>query len=814
MVDRSSASAERRHRAEDPRRAREPSIPERGAAHKPPRRSVKGGMHQAMPHDSAHKHVAGDALYIDDMPEPAGLAHLYFGLSERAHARIAALDLDAVRVAPGVLAVLTAADIPGVNDVSSTGRHDEPLLAAGTVSYHRQPIFAVVGETRDAARRACLAARIAYEDLPFIVTVEEARRAGAPFVTEPLKLERGDVSAALRAAPRRLQGSMQVGGQEHFYLESQVALAVPGEDDDVTVYSSTQHPTEVQHMVSHVLDVPSHAVTVEVRRMGGGFGGKETQGNLFACGAALAAKRLGRAVKCRPDRDDDMAITGKRHDFLIDYEVGFDGEGRILAADMIYAARCGFSADLSGPVTDRALFHADNCYFYPAVRVVSQPFRTNTCSNTAFRGFGGPQGMVGAERLIEEVAFATGLDPLDVRKRNFYGGDGRDITPYHQRVEDNIIAEIVDRLEASSGYRERRAAISRANASSPIVKRGLALTPVKFGISFTATWFNQAGALVHVYSDGSIHLNHGGTEMGQGLYIKVAQVVADEFQIDRDRVKITATTTGKVPNTSATAASSGSDLNGMAAQDAARTIKARLVAFVAGKWGVPVEAVTLEPGRLRAEAKSISFEEAVREAHMARIQLSATGFYKTPKIHWDRKAGRGHPFYYFAYGAAVSEVTVDTLTGEYRVERADILHDCGRSLNPAIDLGQIEGGFVQGMGWLTTEELWFDKEGRLRTHAPSTYKIPVASDRPRIFNVEIFEGAENHEPTIGRSKAVGEPPLMLAISVLHALSDAVASVAGHRFCPRLDAPATPERVLFAVEAMKARAAAARLEAAQ
>jgi xanthine dehydrogenase large subunit len=810
MVDRSSGErslpggAARQHAA---------GTPGASSSRKRTDRVLTSRMHQALPHDSAHKHVTGEALYVDDLPEPAGTAHLYLGLSDRAHAKIISLDLDAVRASPGVLAVLTSVDIPGVNDMSSTGRHDEVLLSSDLVSYHRQPIFAVVGETRDAARRACLAAKVTYEDLTPIVTVEEARRAKAGFVTEPLRLERGDIGATLRAAPRRLKGSMHVGGQEHFYLEGQVALAVPGEDDDVTVHSSTQHPSEVQHMVSHVLGVPSHAVTVEVRRMGGAFGGKETQGNLFACLAALAAKKLGRAVKCRPDRDDDMAVTGKRHDFLIDYEVGFDDQGAIHAADLVYAARCGFSADLSGPVTDRALFHADNCYFYPSVRARSEPYRTNTCSNTAFRGFGGPQGMLGAERLIEEVAFATGLDPLDVRKRNFYGIGERDLTPYHQRVEDNIIGEIVERLEATSRYRERREALKGANAKSRVVKRGLALTPVKFGISFTATWFNQAGALVHVYKDGSVHLNHGGTEMGQGLYMKVAQVVANEFQLGLDRVKITATTTGKVPNTSATAASSGSDLNGMAAQAAARMIKERLVAFLAEEWAVPAEDILFESGFVRAGNRSMSFEELVQAAYMARVQLSAAGFYKTPKIHWDRKSGRGHPFYYFAYGAAVSEVAIDTLTGEYRVERVDILHDCGNSLNPAIDRGQIEGGFVQGMGWLTTEELWFDQEGRLRTHAPSTYKIPVASDRPRVFNIEFFDDGGNREPTVGRSKAVGEPPLMLAISVLHALSDAVACIADHRFCPRLDTPATPERVLFAVEEMKAKAATLRREAA-
>jgi xanthine dehydrogenase large subunit len=765
-----------------------------------------GPLGTARTHDSAAKHVAGEALYIDDVAEPAGLVHAYLGLAEIAHGRLVSLDLDPVRGAPGVLEVLTAADIPGANDISSTHRHDEPVFAIDNILYHGQPLFAVIAETREAARHAAALAKAVHEEAKPLLDVAAARAAGSALVTDPLKLERGDVAAALAASPRRLKGSMEIGGQDHFYLEGQIALAIPGEDRDMLVLSSTQHPSEVQHMVANVLGVASHAVTVEVRRMGGGFGGKETQANLFACVAAIAADRLKRPVKLRPDRDDDMAITGKRHDFVCDYEIGFDDDGRIHAIDASYAARCGWNADLSGPVTDRALFHMDNCYFYPAVRGRSEPLLTHTVSNTAFRGFGGPQGMVGAERFIEEVAFATGLDPLEVRKRNLYGGPGRDVTPYHQTVEDNIAGEIIAELERRCDYRARQAAIRAANATSPVIKRGIALTPVKFGISFTATWFNQAGALVHVYSDGSVALNHGGTEMGQGLYIKVAQVVAQAFGIGLDAVKITATTTGKVPNTSATAASSGSDLNGMAALDACEAIKARLVAFAARHWQVPPEAVAFLPGRVRIGAREINFKELAGAAYMARIQLSATGFYATPKIHWDRKAGRGHPFYYFAYGAAAAEVAIDTLTGEYKVERVDILHDCGTSLNPAIDKGQIEGGFVQGMGWLTTEELVWDEKGRLRTHAPSTYKIPVASDRPRIFNVDLVENAPNREPTIGRSKAVGEPPLMLAISVLHALSDAVASVGDYRICPRLDAPATPERVLDAVDRVRAEAA--------
>ncbi|GAU80778.1 xanthine dehydrogenase molybdopterin binding subunit [Bosea sp. BIWAKO-01] len=766
---------------------------------------MAGPLGRTSNHDSAAKHVAGEALYIDDIAEPAGLAHAYLGLSQVAHGRLISLDLAAVRTAPGVLTVLTAEDIPGANDISSTHRHDEPVFTTQTILHHGQPLFAVVAETRDLARRAAALAKAAYEEAAPLLDVAAARAAGGALVTDPLKLERGDVADALATSPRRLKGSMEIGGQDHFYLESQIALAIPGEDEDMQVLSSTQHPSEVQHMVAQVLAVGSHAVTIEVRRMGGGFGGKETQANLFACVAALAARKLKRPVKLRPDRDDDMVITGKRHDFVVDYEIGFDDEGHIHAVDAVYAARCGWNADLSGPVTDRALFHMDNCYFYPAVRGRSQPLWTNTVSNTAFRGFGGPQGMVGAERFIEEVAFATGLDPLEIRRRNLYGAAGRDITPYHQQVEDNIAGDVIAELERRCDYRERQTAIREANRKSPVIKRGIALTPVKFGISFTATWYNQAGALVHVYTDGTVALNHGGTEMGQGLYVKVAQVVAQAFGIGLDQIKITATTTGKVPNTSATAASSGSDLNGMAALDACETIKARLVAFASKRWEVSAEEIAFLPGRIRIGTQEMSFAEFVAAAYMARVQLSATGFYATPKIHWDRKAGSGHPFYYFAYGAAAAEVAIDTLTGEYKVERVDILHDCGTSLNPAIDKGQIEGGFVQGMGWLTTEELWWDDKGRLRTHAPSTYKIPVASDRPRIFNVELLENAPNREPTIHRSKAVGEPPLMLAISVLHALSDAVASVGDHRFCPRLDAPATPERVLDAVDRMREQA---------
>ncbi|MEO1067044.1 MAG: xanthine dehydrogenase molybdopterin binding subunit [Pseudomonadota bacterium] len=763
---------------------------------------VKGTVHTSLEHESAAKHVSGRAVYIDDIPEPQGTLHAYLGLSDHTNGTINLLDLSQVLTAPGVVTALTAADIPGENDISPTHKHDEPILAEGGVSFHGQPVFVVIAETRDQARRAAQKANLHISPLPAAIDVAEAVANGMPFVTDPLTLQRGDAASALVKATNRLTGEMRIGGQDHFYLEGHIALAIPGEDDTMAIWSSTQHPSEVQHMVAGVLGVPAAAITVHVRRMGGAFGGKETQSNQFAVIAALAARKLGRPVKLRPDRDDDMIFTGKRHDYLASYDIAFDDEGVIEAMDATFAARCGFSADLSGPVTDRTLFHADNCYYIPDVRLQSKPMKTNTVSNTAFRGFGGPQGTLVAERVIEEIAYALGRDPLDIRKANFYR-EGCDVTPYHQRVEDNILKQLVEELEHDSDYRARRADITASNRKSPVIKKGIALTPVKFGISFTATWYNQAGALVHVYQDGSVHLNHGGTEMGQGLNTKVAQVVADAFQVDIDQIQITAAQTDKVPNTSATAASSGTDLNAMAALDACEQIKARLIAFASEKW--QTEDLEFLPGHVRVGSEIIAFADFVKQAYIARVHLSAAGFYKTPKIHWDRAKGTGRPFYYFAYGAAVSEVSIDTLSGEYQVDRVDILHDVGKSLNPAIDLGQIEGGFIQGMGWLTTEELWWDDTGRLRTHAPSTYKIPLASDVPRVFNVKLADWSENREMTIKRSKAVGEPPFMLANSVLEALSMAVASVADYRECPRLNAPATPERVLMAVERLKGRA---------
>jgi xanthine dehydrogenase large subunit len=770
------------------------------------KKSISGAVHTDRRHDSAEKHVTGRAEYCDDIAEPQGTLHAYLGTSTVAHGLIKSMDLEAVLAAPGVIGVLTADDVPGCNDISPTGQNDEPVFPVDKTEFHGQPLFAVIATSRDAARRATELAKIDYEVLPHALDPVSAMDAGYPHVTAPLKLERGEIAPAFDSAKNRIQGRMTIGGQDHMYLEGQIAFAIPGEDDDVIVHCSTQHPSEAQHMVAHVLGVPSNAVTVNVRRMGGGFGGKESQMNLFCAVAAIAAKKWNCPVKIRPDHDQDMTATGKRHDFVVDYDVAFDDSGRIEAVDGTFAARCGYSSDLSGPVTDRALFHADNAYFYPNVRLTSRPMKTNTVSNTAFRGFGGPQGVVAAERMIEEIAYALGKDPLEIRKANFYGdrNDGRLLTPYHQEVEDNILPRLIGELESSSDYQARREAILQHNARSSILKRGIALTPVKFGISFTATWYNQAGALIHIYNDGSIHLNHGGTEMGQGLNTKVAQVVADAFQVDFERIKITKTTTEKVPNTSATAASSGSDLNGMAALNAAEQLKERLVAFAAERWNTEPETIRFHNNMVEIGSELVSFNDLVRQAYMARVHLSAAGFYKTPKIHWDRAAGKGRPFYYFAYGASCSEVSVDTLTGEYRVERTDILHDVGKSLNPILDKGQVEGAFIQGMGWLTTEELWWDQAGRLRTHAPSTYKIPLASDRPRQFTVKLAEWSENKERTIKRSKAVGEPPFMLGVSVFEALSMAVASVADYRECPRLDAPATPERVLMAIERLKTR----------
>ena len=765
-------------------------------------RKISGAAHSNHIHESATKHVTGKAKYCDDITEPVGTLHAYLGVSDVAHATIKSMDLTAVKSMPGVIGTITTLDIPGMNDISPTGQNDEPVFPVDTVQFYGQPLFAVIAKTRKIARHAAKLAVIDYDILPHALSISSAQNLGYPHVTAPLKLERGNVDKIKSKGSNQIKGEIAIGGQDHMYLEGQIAFAVPGEDDDLIIHCSTQHPSEAQHMVAQVMGIPNNAVTVNVRRMGGGFGGKESQMNLFCVVAAIAAKKWNCAVKLRPDRDQDMTSTGKRHDFVINYDVTFDNDGLIKTVDSIFSARCGYSSDLSGPVTDRALFHADNAYYYPNVRLSSRPMKTNTVSNTAFRGFGGPQGVLAAERIIEEISFITGQDPLDVRKLNLYGETDRNITPYHQEIKDNILPKLINELEKNANYRERRNEIKSFNESSKILKKGIALTPVKFGISFTATWYNQAGALIHIYNDGSIHLNHGGTEMGQGLNTKIAQIVAEAFQVDFDRIKITKTTTEKVPNTSATAASSGSDLNGMAALNAADQIKNRLIKFAASHWNVKEIDIKFISNMVHVGKEAFRFNEFIKMAYMERVQLSAAGFYKTPDIHWDRAAGKGKPFYYYAYGAACSEVSIDTLTGEYRVDQTDILHDVGCSLNPVLDKGQIEGAFIQGMGWLTSEELWWDDNGKLQTHAPSTYKIPLASDKPSIFNVELADWSENRELTIKRSKAVGEPPFMLGISVLEALSMAISSINNYKVCPKLDTPATPERVLMAVEKMQ------------
>lgn len=755
-----------------------------------------------LPHDAAALHVTGAARYVDDIPVPKDALHLAFGLSQVASGVIRHMDLDRVRAAPGVQAVLVADDLPFDNDVSPSA-HDEPLLAVGAVHYVGQPIFLVAATSHLAARQAARLGVIEIDETTPVLTIEEALAQNSRFEEGPRVYGRGDVEAAIAQAPHRISGQLQVGGQEHFYLEGQAALALPQEGGDMVVMSSTQHPTEIQHKVAEALGVPMHSVRVETRRMGGGFGGKESQGNALAVACAVVARATGRPCRMRYDRDDDMVITGKRHDFRIDYDVGFDAQGAVLGIDFIHYARCGWTQDLSLPVADRAMLHADNAYFLPAVRITSHRLKTNTQSATAFRGFGGPQGMLGIERVMDHIAQHLRCDPLAVRRRNFYASGGdisepkkRHVTPYGQMVEDFILPQITEALVGSSDYEARRADVADWNARNTILKRGIALTPVKFGISFTLTHLNQAGALVHVYQDGSIHLNHGGTEMGQGLFQKVAQVAADRFGVDIAQVKITATDTGKVPNTSATAASSGSDLNGMAVKLACDTIRIRMSDLLAERHQCNASEVVFQDGHVYVGGATYGFAEVAQMAYLARVSLSATGFYKTPKLQWDRIKGEGRPFFYFAYGAAVTEVVVDTLTGENRILRADILHDVGASLNPSLDMGQIEGGYVQGAGWLTTEELVWDDKGQLRTHAPSTYKIPACSDRPDVFNVALWDG-ENREETIYRSKAVGEPPLMLGISAYAALCDAV-QACGPTYAD-LQTPATAEAVLAAID---------------
>ena len=763
-----------------------------------------GGVGTSSPHESAHLHVAGEATYTDDILELRGTLHAAFGLSTRAHARIKQLDLEPVRRAAGVVAVLTARDIPGENNFGPIVK-DDPILADGLVEFVGQPIFLVVATTIDDARRAARRAKVDYEPLPLTLDVDQALGANA-VIMPSMTLARGDASQAIKSAKHTLKGRVTMGGQEQFYLEGQIAYAVPKEDGTLHVHSSNQYPAEAQYKIAHALNKRASDVVVECRRMGGGFGGKESQAAWLACAASVAAVHTNRPVKLRLDRDDDFMITGKRHDFIADYEVGFDDAGMILGLDFMLASRCGYSTDLSASVNDRAMMHADSAYYLPNIRIVSHRLKTNMQSATAFRGFGGPQGMLAAEVVVDEIARHLGHDPLEVRKRNLYGPAPRNVTHYDQTLEDFILPELIAELEQTSDYAARRKAIVEWNKTSAIIKRGIAVTPVKFGISFTAVFMNQGAASVHVYKDdGSVMVNHGGTEMGQGLFTKVAQVVAEEFAIDLATVRATASDTSKIPNASPTAASSGSDINGKAAQVAARAIKRRLIAFAASHFKVDAAEISFCANKVYAGEQVVSFAELVRLAYFARVQLWASGFYSTPKIHVDAKTLKGRPYLYYAYGASVTEVAIDTLTGESKVLRVDCLHDVGKSLNPAIDIGQVEGGYVQGLGWLTTEELVWDEKGRLRTHAPSTYKIPVASDVPEEWHVNLYERGINAEDTIYRSKAVGEPPLMLALSAYFAIKDAVAASVEHKASAPLIAPATPEAILKSLAAVRATA---------
>lgn len=760
-----------------------------------------GGVGRSKKHESADKQVAGEAIYVDDRPSLRGELHAAVGQSSQAHANILSMDLSAVKAAEGVVKVITVEDVPGHTDIGPVFPGD-PVLAIGKVEYVGQPIFAVAATSYDLARKAVKLAKIEYQELEAVLTVKDAL-AKQNFVRPPATMKRGDSDSAIAKAAHQLSGEIVVGGQEHMYLEGQVSTAEPTEDGGMNIYSSSQHPSEVQKLVAEVLAIPLNKVLVDMRRMGGGFGGKETQAAPWTCIAALLANETRRPVKFKLGRMDDMIMTGKRHPFENNYTVGFDEQGQIQGINIQVNGNCGYSPDLSDAIVDRAMFHSDNAYFLNEATVTGNRCKLNTVSHTAYRGFGGPQGMMTIEMVMDDIARHLGKDPLEIRKVNLYGDQGRDETHYHQTVEHNNLPEIINTLEQTSDYQARRKAINKFNQENSILKKGIALTPVKFGISFTAQHLNQAGALVHVYTDGTIHLSHGGTEMGQGLNTKVAQIVAEEFQVDVDTVASSSARTDKVPNSSPTAASSGTDLNGKAAEAAAKIIKQRLIDFACENYQVSPEQVRFENSNVVVGEQVFSFAEFAQIAYMARVSLSSTGFYKTPKIHFDRATGKGRPFFYYATGASVSEVIIDTLTGEYKTLRTDILQDVGHSINPAIDLGQIEGAFVQGMGWLTTEELVWNEQGRLLSNNPATYKIPAINDAPEDFRVALLPDAPNREHTIYNSKAVGEPPFMLGMSVWSALKDAIASVVDHNVSPALDTPATPERVLFAVEALKA-----------
>jgi xanthine dehydrogenase molybdopterin binding subunit/xanthine dehydrogenase small subunit len=768
-------------------------------------RTAPNRRNRPLPHESAHKHVTGEAIYTDDQPASRSMLEVWPICSPYALAKILKRDATDARAMPGIRAVLLAEDVPGVNDVGT--KHDEILLPDKEVSYHGQIVALVVGDSLEACRAAADKVVVDYELLKPVLTLDQALEAGS-FHNEPNFIRRGDFAQAFARSPMKLQGTFELGGQEHFYLETQAAWAEPGEDGSVFVCSSTQHPSEVQSVIAHMLNVSNNQVVVQSPRMGGGFGGKETQAALPAALAALAARRTGQAVRVRFNRDQDMAITGHRHPFIAKFEIGFNKQALLLAAKIHLWSNGGWALDLSQAVTDRALFHLDNAYYIPAVEFRGQVAKTNLSSNTAFRGFGGPQGMLVIEELLDRVARRLGLPPETVRGRNLYRGKGpTNTTHYGQQIADNRIQTIWRELKKSSGLVRRRQQIAKWNSEHPHRKRGIAITPVKFGISFTVTHLNQAGAFVLIYQDGTVQVNHGGTEMGQGVHTNIAAIAAKELGISRERVRIMPTSTDKVPNTSATAASCGTDLNGAAVKNACEILRARLASVASDLLSEPLgrrpaeKNLAFSNGFIFVVQKprlKTSFAEVVKKAYLSRVSLSTTGYYATPGIHWDRVAGRGNPFHYFAYGAAVTEVEVDGFTGMHRVLRADILHDVGDSINEGVNRGQVEGGFVQGMGWLTTEELKWDEKGRLLTHSPDTYKLPAIGDTPQIFNVTLLKNASQKDTVYG-TKAVGEPPLMLAISVREAIRDAVAAFGPSGSEVALASPATCEAIFMAIQ---------------
>ncbi|MCF8371465.1 MAG: xanthine dehydrogenase molybdopterin binding subunit [Bacteroidales bacterium] len=765
-------------------------------------------MNNKEKHESGLLHVTGKAVYIDDMPELPGLLHGFVFTSSVASGRIFSFNIEKAKAVPGIEAILCYRDIPGENQMGPV-IHDEPALAEETLECIGQAIFLIAATSENTGREALRLIEIEIEESPAILTIDDAISA-RNLLQPPRKIECGSVEKGLAEAENYLEGKFETGAQEHWYLETQVAMAIPGEGQEMKVFASTQHPSETQALVAEVLDIPKNQVEVEIRRMGGAFGGKETQANHVSVWAALLANATGKPVKLRLSRDEDQIMTGKRHPFLINYKVAFTGKGKIAALDVELNANAGYATDLSMAILERAMFHATNAYYIPNVRIVGKAWKTNQMSNTAFRGFGGPQGIAAIENIIDRISRKLGKDPAEIRYLNFFGMKERNITPYQQKVKNNRLHVLWEKLIHSSNYSERRKSINVFNAENEFLKRGLALSPVQFGISFTTSFLNQAGALVNIYKDGSVLVNHGGTEMGQGLHTKIRQIAALELGISIDQVKVTATNTSKVPNTSATAASSGSDLNGMAVKDAISKLKKRIGESIAKilseKYGYSCNSEKLifknnfiwdQPFKER----KISFNDAVLQAYFNQESLSATGFYKTPNIHFDKVKGIGHPFHYYAFGMAVSEVELDVLTGHHRILRTDILHDAGNSINEALDIGQIEGGFIQGVGWVTSEECKWDSKGNLLNHSPDTYKIPGINDIPEIFNVELLKGYPNPN-TIRQSKAVGEPPFMLALSVWLAIKDAVSAVGDHKIEPDLNIPATHEKILMASEKIK------------